>query len=141
MTSKLTYWGVIGLAATSVVAASPAYAAGTAAGASITNTATVDYQVGGVSQGQQTASNTFVVDRVVNLTVIDLDGATVRANGPLPAPEPELLRRQLDANGYADLDVRLELFLELHLVALVPDDARKHPAHRALSHGGKPRSS
>lgn len=76
MTSKLTYWGTIGLAATSIVAAGPAHAAGTTAGASITNTATVNYQVGGVAQNSQTASDTFVVDRVVNLTVIDLDGAT-----------------------------------------------------------------
>lgn len=75
MTSKLTYWGVIGLAAASA-AASPAYAAGTTAGASIQNTATVTFQVGGVSQGSQTASDTFLVDRVINLNVIDLDGAT-----------------------------------------------------------------
>ena len=33
MTSKLTYWGTIGLAATSIVAAGPAHAAGTTAGA------------------------------------------------------------------------------------------------------------
>ena len=50
MTSKLTYMGAIGLAALSSVAATPALAAGTTAGTTITNTATVDYQVGGVAQ-------------------------------------------------------------------------------------------
>lgn len=76
MTSKLTYWGTLGLAAASVVAASPAYAAGTTAGASITNTATVNYQVGGVSQGAQTASDTFTVDRKINLTVAETGNVT-----------------------------------------------------------------
>jgi hypothetical protein len=56
MTSKLTYWGSIGLAAASVVVANPAFAAGTTAGASITNTATVTYQVGGVAQGSVTTN-------------------------------------------------------------------------------------
>ena len=42
MTSKLTYWGAFGVAAAFSAAASPAYAAGTTAGTSITNTATVD---------------------------------------------------------------------------------------------------
>lgn len=76
MTSKLIYWGSIGMAVAFGAAAGPAYAAGTTAGTSITNTATVNYQVGGVAQGAQTASDTFTVDRVINLTVIDLDGAT-----------------------------------------------------------------
>ena len=76
MTSKLTYWGTLGVAAASVVVAGPAYAAGTTAGVSITNTATVNYQVSGVAQNSQSASDTFVVDRVINLTVIDLDGTT-----------------------------------------------------------------
>ncbi|MBN8845013.1 MAG: DUF11 domain-containing protein [Sphingomonadales bacterium] len=76
MTSKLTYWGTIGVAAASVVAANPAYAAGTTAGASITNTATVDYQVGGVSQGQQSASNSFTVDRKINLLVEEVGTVT-----------------------------------------------------------------
>ncbi len=75
MTSKLTYWGVIGLAA-ATAAASPAYAAGTTAGASIQNTATVTYQVGGVSQGSQTASDTFIVDRKINVLVEEVGTVT-----------------------------------------------------------------
>src|SRR3546814_13173025 len=61
--------GAIGLTALSSVAATPAFAAGTTAGTTITNTATVDYQVGGVAQGQQSASNNFTVDRQINLLV------------------------------------------------------------------------
>ncbi len=76
MTSKLTYTGVIGLAALSSVAATPAFAAGTTAGTTITNTATVDYQVGGVAQGQQSASNNFTVDRKINLLVEEVGTVT-----------------------------------------------------------------
>ena len=76
MTSKLTYWGTIGVAAASVAAAGPAYAAGTTAGTSITNTATVDYQVSGVAQGQQSASNSFTVDRKINLLVEEVGTVT-----------------------------------------------------------------
>lgn len=76
MTSKLTYWGTIGVAAASVAAASPAYAGGTTAGTSITNTATVDYKVGGVSQGQESASNSFTVDRKINLLVEEVGTVT-----------------------------------------------------------------
>jgi len=76
MTSKLTYMGAIGLAALSSVAATPAFAAGTTAGTTITNTATVDYQVGGVAQGQQSASNNFTVDRKINLLVEEVGTVT-----------------------------------------------------------------
>jgi uncharacterized repeat protein (TIGR01451 family) len=76
MTSKLTYTGAIGLAALSSVAATPAFAAGTTAGTTITNTATVDYQVGGVAQGQQSASNNFTVDRKINLLVEEVGTVT-----------------------------------------------------------------
>lgn len=76
MTSKLTYLGAISLAAVAMAAATPAYAAGTTAGTSITNTATVDYQVGGVAQTQQQATNTFTVDRKINLTVAETGNAT-----------------------------------------------------------------
>jgi hypothetical protein len=47
----------------------PAHAAGTQAGSTITNTVTVNYQAGGVTQTAQTASNAVTVDRKVNLTI------------------------------------------------------------------------
>ena len=69
---------LFGSAATVAVllAANPAYAAGTAAGLSVTNTVTVNYQVGGVSQTAQTASDTFTVDRKVNVTVAEVGTTT-----------------------------------------------------------------
>lgn len=56
-----------------VTGATPALADGTSAGTIITNTATVDYQVGGISQTQVTGSGSFTVDRKINLTVARLD--------------------------------------------------------------------
>ena len=53
-------------------------AAGTAAGTTISNTATVNYQVGGVSQASINSNNAqFVVDNKVNLLVERLDTAAV----------------------------------------------------------------
>jgi len=58
------------------LAATPDYAAGTASGTSITNTVTVNFQVGSVAQTPVTASNTFTVDRKINLTVAEVGSAT-----------------------------------------------------------------
>lgn len=51
--------------------ASPALAAGTQSGSTITNTVTVNYNVGGAAQTAKTASDTFTVDRKVNLVVAE----------------------------------------------------------------------
>lgn len=59
-----------------LLGATPAFAVGTDAGSSIVNTATINYQVGGVAQTALTASNTIVVDRKVNLTVVELGTTT-----------------------------------------------------------------
>jgi uncharacterized repeat protein (TIGR01451 family) len=58
------------------LAATPAYAAGTAAGSTITNTVQVNYQVGGVAQNAVSASDTFTVDRKINLTVAEVGSST-----------------------------------------------------------------
>src|SRR3546814_8138754 len=68
--------GAIGLPALSSVAAGPAFASGTTAGTTTTHTATVDNQVGGVAQGQQSASNNFTVDRKINLLVEEVADLT-----------------------------------------------------------------
>ena len=73
--TKLTTMGALGLAV-ACGTATPALAAGTTAGSSITNTATVDFQVGGVSQTQQSASDTFVVDRKIALVVEEVGTVT-----------------------------------------------------------------
>lgn len=64
----------------SVVAlgATPAFATGTTAGTSISNTATVNYQVGGVSQTAINASNSFTVDRKIDLVVAEVGNATTQ---------------------------------------------------------------
>jgi len=62
--------------AVATVVASPAFAAGTTAGSTITNNVTVNFQVGGVGQTAVTASDTFTVDRKVNLTTAELGSST-----------------------------------------------------------------
>ncbi|MFT4026664.1 MAG: hypothetical protein QM676_07680 [Novosphingobium sp.] len=62
--------------AVAAIGATPALAAGTASGSTITNNVSVDYQVGGVSQTQVTASDSFTVDRKINLVVADANTTT-----------------------------------------------------------------
>lgn len=68
--------GAAGLCTLAVLAAQPALAAGTTAGSTIQNTATVSYQVGGVTQNSTTASDTLTVDRKINLTVAEVGTVT-----------------------------------------------------------------
>ena len=64
----------------SLLAAARIYGAGTAAGTTISNQATINYQVGGVNQTAVNSNNyQFVVDRKINLTVVTTDGAAVTA--------------------------------------------------------------
>lgn len=72
--------GTVGAAALVVTSASPAFAGGTAAGSTITNTVTVNYQVGTVAQTATGASNTFTVDRKVNLTVAEVGTTTTQVS-------------------------------------------------------------
>lgn len=60
--------------------ASPALAAGTTAGNTITNNVTVDFRVGGVQQTAATASNSFTVDRKVSLLVAASDAVTTQVS-------------------------------------------------------------
>lgn len=74
---------LLGSAAASAVliaSASPAFAGGTTAGSTITNNVTVAYQVGGVGQTGTGASNTFTVDRKVNLTVAEVGTTTTQVS-------------------------------------------------------------
>lgn len=65
-------------------ASNPAEAAGTQAGTTITNTVTVNYQVGGVSQTAQTATNAITVDRKVNVTIASAAATTYVVPGQTP---------------------------------------------------------
>lgn len=72
----------VALASTGIaLIATPAQAAGTQAGSTITNTVTVNYQVGGISQTAQSASNAVTVDRKVNLTIASAATTTTVSPG------------------------------------------------------------
>jgi len=68
--------GAVSAVALIAMSSAPALAEGTRAGTTITNSVTVNYQVGGISQSAETASDSFVVDRKVNLNVV-FNGGTV----------------------------------------------------------------
>jgi uncharacterized repeat protein (TIGR01451 family) len=77
MTSKLYRLGSASVIALAIVGSVPALAGGTLAGSTITNTASVTYQVGGVTQTPPpNASDTFTVDREVDLTVAEVLNVT-----------------------------------------------------------------
>jgi uncharacterized repeat protein (TIGR01451 family) len=77
----ITRFGVAaGVLAVAAGAATPAFAAGTTAGSTITNNVTVSFQVGGVNQNNVTASNSFTVDRKVNFTVAEDGSATTQVS-------------------------------------------------------------
>lgn len=70
----------IGAALAAVLGSGSAFAAGTSAGTSVSNSFTLDYQVSGVSQTQIDTSGTptlFTVDRKVDLTVTTVSNASV----------------------------------------------------------------
>ena len=73
------------VSALAALGATPAYAAGTTAGATITNTVAVNFQVGGVAQTAQTASNSITVDRKVNLTIANVGATTSVSPGQTAA--------------------------------------------------------
>ncbi len=78
-TSKLL--GAVSFAALSVLGATTASAAGTLAGSTITNTVSVNFNVGGVAQTASSASNVITVDRKVNFTVVNTGSTTAVSPG------------------------------------------------------------
>jgi uncharacterized repeat protein (TIGR01451 family) len=73
--------GAAGTAALLSLVANPAHAAGTTAGTTITNTASVNFQVSGVTQTAQTASNAIIVDAKIVLTDVETGATTTVAPG------------------------------------------------------------
>jgi len=76
MTYRSRLLGAAGLGALAVLGANPAHAAGTTAGSTITNTVSVAFQVGGISQTGTSASDTLTVDRSISLTVAEVGTTT-----------------------------------------------------------------
>jgi uncharacterized repeat protein (TIGR01451 family) len=76
MTNTLKYLASASAVVIAAMGVTPAFAAETASGVVITNTAKIDYQVAGVAQNQLQAVNTITVDRKVKLTVAEVGSAT-----------------------------------------------------------------
>ena len=85
--------------------ATGALAAGTVAGSSVVNTATLNYSVGGVAQNPVSASNTFVVDRKISLTLTGAASTTSVSPGQSNA----VTVYQLTNTSNATLDFGLSL--------------------------------
>ncbi len=71
MTSKLKLLVASAVLPTVLLNAVPAMAAGTEQGTPVLNTVTVDFQVGSTPQTQQSASDTFVVDRKILFNIAE----------------------------------------------------------------------
>ncbi len=104
--------------AVAALGAAPAFAAGTAAGSNIVNNVTVNYQVGGVAQTALNASNTFVVDRKITLTVSEPGNATTTV---VPGQTGAVTTFLVTNTSNATLDLGLTLV---------------QPAGGATAHGG-----
>jgi uncharacterized repeat protein (TIGR01451 family) len=92
---RLTRWVAATVFATAaLVLPQNAQAAGTQANTLVTNTATVDFSVGGVAQPQASGTATFRVDDKVNLTVTNNSGANV-----VPSSTDQVLAFTVTNNG------------------------------------------
>lgn len=84
--------------------ASPALASGTASGTTINNTVSVNYKVGGVDQTATGASDSFKVDRKVNLTVAEVGTTTTEVS---PGQTAAVTTFTVTNNSNATLDFAL----------------------------------
>jgi hypothetical protein len=92
---KYVFLALFLIGAMAIMVPQHALAAGTASNTSISNQATVNYQVGGVSQAAINSNVvTFVVDNKVNLTVTQLGNATV-----VPGSTNQVLSFSVTNNG------------------------------------------
>jgi len=93
------------LATLFVLAASRVWGAGTAAGTTISNQATVNYQVGGIAQTAVNSNNyQFLVDRKINLTIATTDVAAVSV---IPGASNKVLTFTLQNTGNGTQDFAL----------------------------------
>jgi len=94
---------ILALAALALAVPQAAQAAGTIAGTTITNTVSVNYQIGGVPGAAATGSSSFTVDVKVNLTVARVDTGLV-ASAP---SSTRLLTFEVTNTSNTALDFRL----------------------------------
>jgi uncharacterized repeat protein (TIGR01451 family) len=90
----------------SAIAAAPAMAqqTQTASGTVITNTVKVDYKVGGVDQTQISSSDSFTVDRKINLVVAPSDSSTTNVS---PGQQAAVIAFVVSNTSNATLDFAL----------------------------------
>lgn len=81
MTIKLKHMAAASAGVFALMGAMPAFAAGTTAGSTITNSATLNYQVSGIPQTAINAGNNLIVDRKVLITVAE-NGTTTTSVTP-----------------------------------------------------------
>jgi uncharacterized repeat protein (TIGR01451 family) len=90
--------------------ATQAFAGGTASGTDITNDATLDYTINSISQTQVNSNQvTFKVDKNVNLTVVQNDGALVQVT---PGATDQVLTFTVTNTGNDTQDVDLSAIAE-----------------------------
>ena len=105
MTSKLKILVAAGTISAAMMSASSAFAAGSLVGTDVINTATVDYQVGGVAQTQRTATDTFDVDRKIAFTLTE--AAVIGTTSVSPGQQDAVTRFTLNNTSNDTLDFSL----------------------------------
>ena len=98
MSSSARFGAAASMMAVAASLSSPSLAAPTLAGTTITNNVSVAFKVGGVTQNAVTASDSFTVDRKVNLTVVEDGNATTQVSpGQTAAVTSFLISNQSNA--------------------------------------------
>lgn len=101
---KFLTGSAVSAVAVSMLYSAPAMAAGTLAGTAITNNVSVSYQVSGNNQTDATASNSFAVDRKVDLTVARTDNTATQV---APGSVNQSVEFQVTNNSNDTLDFDL----------------------------------
>ena len=107
MTSKLKLLVASSTVSLAMLCSAPAFAAGTSQGTSITNNVNVNFQVGGVAQTQQSASDVFVVDRKIIFTATQ--AATTGTTTVVPGSTGQVTRFQVTNSSNDTLDFSLSV--------------------------------
>ena len=89
------------------LAATPALAAGTAAGTQITNSATISFAVNTISQSASATADTVTVDRVINMTMAEVGSSTTTV---IPGQSRAAVAFRLTNTSNATLDFAFALF-------------------------------
>lgn len=102
MTSRLKLLAAASATTIALMGSTPVWAGGTASGTDITNSVTVNYQVGGVAQTASTATNSFKVDRKINFTVAEATPTGTTAVSPGSTQQVTVFRVTNTSNAPLD---------------------------------------